>query len=271
MKEISITPLGTVSPYSKGEMNCPGFLIEYNNEKILLDCGNGITRLLKFPSCLKNLNVIITHYHKDHFGDLSSIQYASYVYHNLGLMNNKINILLPKEEFNFNKKAIIENKESYSNYIEINDEWTFNINNLEIYFKDNNSHSIKSYMVKLQNKDFKIIYTSDVGNTNFDELIKFCENADLIICESSFLTKHNSLTKTHLTAYEAGLLVKKANAKKLLLTHFWPEEDKNLYLEEARKVFKNTDIAIEGKIIKLVKDIKVNNNKIKKEYEKKNK
>ena len=44
MSEIIITPLGTISPYTKGNMNCPGFLVEYNNKKILLDCGNGITR-----------------------------------------------------------------------------------------------------------------------------------------------------------------------------------------------------------------------------------
>ncbi len=42
-------------------------------------------------------------------------------------------------------------------------------------------------MIKLQNKDFKIIYTSDVGTTNFDQLIEFCQGADLIICESTFL------------------------------------------------------------------------------------
>ena len=49
MNKIIITPLGTISPYTKGNMNCPGFLVEYNNQKILLDCGNGITRLLNLP------------------------------------------------------------------------------------------------------------------------------------------------------------------------------------------------------------------------------
>lgn len=71
MNEIIITPLGTVSPYSKESHNCPGFLIEYQEEKVLLDCGNGITRLLNFPKDLQNLHIIITHYHNDHFGDLS--------------------------------------------------------------------------------------------------------------------------------------------------------------------------------------------------------
>lgn len=247
MNEIIITPLGTVSPYAKGNMNCPGFLINYNNEKILLDCGNGITSLLKFPEILENLKVIITHYHKDHFGDLGAIQYASYVYHNLGMIDEKIKIYLPKNDFAFNKESIILNNENYAEYFDITDNYNFSINDLNITFQDNKSHTIESYMIKLQNEYFKIIYTSDVGTTNFDKLIEFCKDADLIICESSFLKKHNSNSKTHMTAYDSGILASKANAKKLLLTHFWPEEDKKLYLDEAKQIFGNVEVAEEGK------------------------
>ena len=247
MSKIIITPLGTISPYTKGNMNCPGFLVEYNSKKILLDCGNGITRLLNFPNDLKDLNVIITHYHKDHFGDLGALQYASYVYHNLGLLDKKIKIYLPKNDIGFNKESITLNNESYSDYYNINDSYPFLIDDLNITFEDNNSHTIESYMVKLQSKDFKIIYTSDIGTTNLNNLVNFCKDADLIICESSFLQKHNANSKTHMTAYEAGILASKSNAQKLLLTHFWPEEDKRLYLEEAKQNFENVDVAEENK------------------------
>ncbi len=247
MSKIIITPLGTISPYTKENLNCPGFLVEYNNKKILLDCGNGITRLLNFPNDLKNLNVIITHYHKDHFGDIGALQYASFVYHNLGLLDKKINIYLPKNDIGFNKASITSNNESYSNYYDIDNSYSFSIDNLNITFEDNNSHTIESYMVKLQNKDFKIIYTSDIGTTNLSNLVDFCKDADLIICESSFLQKHNTNSKTHMTAYDAGILASKSNAQKLLLTHFWPEEDKRLYLEEAKQNFKNVEVAEESK------------------------
>lgn len=247
MNQMIITPLGTVSPYSKKNMNCPGFLIEYGEEKILLDCGNGITRLLKFPHTLKNLNIIITHYHKDHFGDIGAIQYASYVYHNLGLLDNRIKIILPKNDWYFSKQAILSNNESYSQYFEIDNDFSFNIKDLKITFEDNKSHSIESYMVKLQNRDFKLVYTSDIGTTNIKKLVDFCKNVDLLICESSLLKRYNSLDKTHMTAYDAGLLARSSNVKKLLLTHFWPEEEKKLYLEEAKQNFNNTEIAEEGK------------------------
>jgi ribonuclease BN (tRNA processing enzyme) len=234
-------------------MNCPGFLIEYNNKKVLLDCGSGITRLLNFPEDLKNLSVIVTHYHKDHFGDLGALQYASYAYHNLGLLDEKLKIYLPKNDVLFNKVSITSNNESFAKYYDIYDSYSIHIDDLSITFEDNNSHTIESYMVKLQNKDFKIIYTSDIGTTNFCKLINFCKNADLIICESSLLKIHNSNSKTHMTAYDAGILANKSNAQKLLLTHFWSEEDKELYLKEAKQCFDNVEIANEVKKIILWK------------------
>ena len=251
MNRVVITPLGTVSPYAKGSMNCPGFLIKYNNKKLLLDCGNGITRLLNFPKDLEELSVIITHYHKDHFGDLGALQYASYVYHNLGVLDKKIKIYLPENDVAFSKRSIISSNESYSDYYDINGSYSFSMDDLNVTFEDNNSHTVESYMVKLENKDVKIIYTSDIGTTNFNKLVDFCKNADLIICESSFLIKHNASSKTHMTAYDAGVLARKSNAKKLLLTHFWPEESKSLYLEEALQNFKNVEVAEEGKSLDL--------------------
>ncbi len=246
---LKITPLGTVSPYPKGDCNCPGFLVEYNDKNILLDCGNGISRLLKMPDSLQNLSVIVTHYHKDHFGDLGALQYAAYSYHNLRLLKNRIKIFLPENDFANNKDSIIYNKESYSELFYVKDGFAFNIDDLKLSFYDNKSHTIETFMVKLESADFKIVYTSDLGTSNFEGAIEFCKNSDLIISESSFLKKHNSQCKTHLTAYDAGLLALKSNAKKLVLTHLWPEEEKKLYLQEAKLIFQNAEIAEEGKMI----------------------
>lgn len=253
MKELVIIPLGTISPYCKGKMNCPGFLIEYGNNKILLDCGNGITSLLDFPNCLNNLNVFVTHYHKDHYGDLGALQYASFVYKGLGILKEPINIYLPSNDINYSKKEIIENKESFSNYYDISDNITYGIEDINVSFYNNNSHTIESFVTKLENEYFKIVYTSDIGTTNFEELSKFCYKADILICESSLLKKHHSNSKTHLTAYDASMLAKIAQIKNLVLTHFWPEEDKNLYVEEAKQNFDNVIAAYEGKRIRLVK------------------
>lgn len=250
MSDVIVTPLGTVSPYPKGNMNCPGFLVEHNGIKILLDCGNGSIRYLAMPQDLKNLNVILSHFHKDHIGDVGSIQYASFCHHNLGQLDDKVKIFLPSEDFCDNRKSILENGESYCEYFDMTDT---KIGDFDVFFHDNDSHSIRSYMTKLDNGEVRVVYTSDIGITNYDDLVSFCHGVDLLICESSFLRRHNSSCKTHMRAYDAGCLARDAGVGELLLTHFWPEEDKKLYLEEALEVFPNSKVAEEGKKIKVLR------------------
>ena len=248
MNELVITPLGTVSPYCKGDKNCPGYLFEYHNRKILVDCGNGVTRLLKFPEDLNSLSVIITHYHKDHYGDIGAIQYASHVYRKyLSMFGVGVNIYLPKNSINYSRRSIMDTEEAYCSYMNIDDDTSYYFDDLNVSFKDNESHSIESYMVKFENDDFKVVYTSDVGTTNFDKLIEFCRDSDLLICESSLLRENHSIINTHLRAIDAGVLARESNSKKLLLTHFWPEYGKEAYLREAMEVFENTEVAEEGK------------------------
>lgn len=249
MNEIIITPLGTVSPYPTKKMNCPGYLVEYHDKRILLDCGNGVLGLLEFPDILHNLSVIITHYHKDHLGDVCSLQSTYRVYNRLGYINEPIHFYLPKNDYKLNKEAILANSSPEDIYTDIVDGYSFKVDDLTITFEDNKSHTIGSFMVKLENNNHKIVYTSDIGTTNYDKLVNFCKNADLLICESSFILKHNTNSETHMTAKGAATLAKDAKVKKLLLTHFWPAEDKNNYKIEAREIFKNSVVAKEGKKI----------------------
>ena len=52
-------------------------------------------------------------------------------------------------------------------------------------------------------------------------------------------------------AYEAAEIAKTANVTQLLLTHFYPEISKELYVKEAKEIFENTTAAEEGKVLKL--------------------
>ena len=251
MNEIIVTPLGTISPYPKGDRNCPGFLVRYKDYKILLDCGSGISRLLTFPDDLINMSVIISHFHKDHYDDLGSIQYASYVYQKEGILKDPVNIYYPEiDAEGYNIPSITTTDIQYSKFNPIpKDGMSFDIDDLHIELKDNGSHIPETYMVKMQNSEHKIVYTADTGTNNFDELVEFCKDSDLLICESALLKIDNRLTDKHLTAYEAGRLAKLSNSKKMIITHLWPEQDRNLYLEEAKTIYDNVELAEEGNSI----------------------
>lgn len=72
------------------------------------------------------------------------------------------------------------------------------------------------------------------------------KDAKLLVCESTYLEAEKALAKKHrhLTAKQAATIAKEAGAQHLILTHF-SARYLNLepFLEEARSIFPNTDVA----------------------------
>ncbi len=268
MDELIITPLGTVSPNCYKDMNCPGYLIENNSYKILLDCGNGISRLLDLPNDFDNLIIVISHLHKDHYGDILSLGYATYIARNLGYLKKRIKVYIPKPDIidgrltfydaygniqYYDEKIALPDyqflmnfgNEHFLEFITYDDKTKLVHGDMQLSFKDN-PHQIKTYSTKIETDKHTIVYSGDTGFQG-NSLESFAQNADLLICESTFLKGQMRLGNNHLYAYEAGMLATRANADKLLLTHFYPYIDKELYVKEAMDEFKNTEAALEGK------------------------
>ena len=245
MSELSVTPFGTVSPYCKGNCNGPGFMVRNGNKKILLDCGSGVSRMMQFPEDLNNLMIILSHLHIDHYCDLGSFQFASYVYKKLGLIDKRINVFVPED---YERVSHFFESESYLSFNHYNEN-TCLCGEFDISFL-NNIHSVKTYSVKIVWDDTVIVYTAD---TDYNEkLIEFARDADLLINEATFLRGQNK-TVGHMYAYEAGKLAHEAGVKQLMLTHFWPEISKEEYVMEAKEYFFNTLAACEGERLVLKK------------------
>jgi len=269
-KELIITPLGTVSTYCCEGKKCPGFLVQYGDKKILLDCGNGICEYLNLPNDLNNLTIIISHLHPDHYGELLSIAQTSYVLNRLGYLNERIKVYIPegdkieviekyqdtdgwgtsrvveKNLIDFDYLLSLE-KESYLEFIPYKQKDELNIDDMQISFA-RNQHPLITYSTKLETEGIKLVYSSDTGYEG-NCLEEFALNANLLICESTFLRGQIRNDDNHLFAYEAAKIAKKANVDKLLLTHFWPSIDKQNYVDEAKEIFSNTEAAQEGKKI----------------------
>lgn len=270
MNKIIITPLGTVSPYCKGTKNCPGYLIEYRDYKYLFDCGNGITRMLNFPNDLNKLKIFISHLHPDHFGDLPTLFETLLVYKRLGYISDNIDVYIPNKDI---RKEIVHFEENPKDF----DDWGYDktitkpslvyewlkefekecpiniIGYNNISFQNNDlslkslevPHQISSYAFRIDTDSGSLVYSGDTGTKN--NLRNFAKDTDLFICESTYLIGQTRSSDNHLYAHEAASIAKDANVKELLLTHFWPEIDKELYLNEAKEIFDNTLVAEEGK------------------------
>lgn len=247
---MKLKVLGTQSPYNTIGHNCPGFLITDSESKIMLDCGSGSHSLLNFPNDLNNLSIIISHLHRDHYNDIYNMQYSSFVFHNQKRIEKPIDIYLPSSPENIYQDIIGETN-SFSNYSAIDEKSNISIGNIDVSFYQTD-HPVETYAVKLSNGDRTIVYTSDTSFSCKDKLVEFAKNADLLICESSLLTSYGfPEINSHLTAKQAGIIAKEASVNGLMLTHFWPEETPENYVEEAKSIFPKTLAAHEGQIINL--------------------
>ena len=88
------------------------------------------------------------------------------------------------------------------------------------------------------------------ADTKYDEsLIPHIQGADMIYHETTYLDnlRERAETRFHSTTKQAAALAKKAAVKKLLIGHFSSKYDTLEEFEtEAREVFSNTELALEG-------------------------
>lgn len=96
-------------------------------------------------------------------------------------------------------------------------------------------------------QSFKYAYCSD---TKYNEdIIPLIQGSDMLYHESTFLEQHMNRAKVtyHSTAKEAATIAFKANVGKLILGHFSARyKELEPIQDEAREVFENSHLAIEG-------------------------
>ena len=257
MKELKITPLGTVSPYCKDTKNCSGFMIEYDDKRYLLDCGNGTTRNMNMKEDLKNLKVFISHLHVDHYGDALCLAQAALVYDRLKYIDKNIDIYIPEDDYIENTNNHIED---YYFLHSLTKEYPINIIDYkELNLKEDDitiksiyvPHQVKAHAFRIDTPVGSVVYSGDTGSKN--NLREFAKGADLLICETTFLKNQNRGVDSHLYTTDTANIAKDAQVKKLMLTHFWPETDKEEYVNEVKDIFENTIYAEEGKTLVLKK------------------
>jgi ribonuclease Z len=90
----------------------------------------------------------------------------------------------------------------------------------------------------------KIVYSGDTGQS--ENVVKLAEKADLLIHEATFDDQlaERAIEDGHSTPCVAAETAKKAGVKRLVLTHISARyKDADLLLEQAKKIFVNTDVA----------------------------
>jgi len=102
------------------------------------------------------------------------------------------------------------------------------------------------------NKQKSYAFCSDTAYN--ESIIPIIKNVDALYHESTFLEKHAHLApKTkHSTAKQAARIAEMANVGKLILGHYSTRyDDLNEFIKEASPIFKNVELADDGKMFKI--------------------
>jgi len=245
---MKLTILGCYAPYAPAEGACSGYLIQSDNLNIMFDCGHGAFAQLQKHINFRNLDaLVITHFHPDHYIDIHAVRHALGGALRDGSRRDPLVVYTPSEP-----SEIFEKINSWQDVfitIPLEDAMLRNnrFSDVEMSFFPT-EHSIPTFGVKITNKEGGIFtYTSDTAWYN--NLITACLGSKLILVEASLRDSDIVYTKKgHMTAKQAGTLGQKVQAKKLILTHFWPEYNLNQLKREAEVSFEGqVELAEMGK------------------------
>ena len=120
-------------------------------------------------------------------------------------------------------------------------------------YTDKNNRVIKNEEVTLPGLPFKRY--AFCADTVFNTAIwDYLTEIDLLYHEATYLQDNIKKAKErfHCTAMEAAEIAKKAHCKKLIIGHFSSKyHELTPFIEEAKSVFENTDLALEGSVFEI--------------------
>jgi ribonuclease BN (tRNA processing enzyme) len=97
------------------------------------------------------------------------------------------------------------------------------------------NHPGETYGIRAEADGRLAVYTSDTAT--FPELVDACRDADLLICEATYVDDFEAEPGVHMWAREAGIVAKKAAVKSLVLTHVLPTFELERAVAEAAEEF----------------------------------
>jgi ribonuclease BN (tRNA processing enzyme) len=96
-------------------------------------------------------------------------------------------------------------------------------------------HPVPTLGMRIEANGSSLAYSADTGPT--DDLVRLAKDADVLLCEATFLDPGEGSPDFHLASSEAGEHAARAGAGRLILTHIWPTNDRAAALERATKAF----------------------------------
>lgn len=252
MQGMQIIFMGTNGWYSSDTGLTPSILIGSHDAHIVLDAGEGISRLDRYIKGIsKDVFILISHLHLDHISGLHTLSKFKFT--------GKVTIIAKEGARDILKKFIsppfttaIEGLPYPLEIREIREgKETIPPLKIEAALMQHPDPSL-TYRLNIDGK--VITYATDTAkNSRIPELAR---GSEILITECSYLPGEENPSWQHMNPESAAWIAREAGAKRLILTHFdalryrsW--EDRSKALAAAKEIFENTEIAYDGMIIEV--------------------
>ncbi|MFZ0484475.1 MAG: MBL fold metallo-hydrolase, partial [Desulfobacterales bacterium] len=240
--KLSVTILGSGTCVPSLKRSSCSVLMRTGDNILLFDSGAGtMRRLLEAGVEIYDVSFLFySHFHPDHTSELVPFLFSN-KYPDGSRRKKPLTLVAGNGLLTFYENL----KLVYGHWIELDSDF---LNMIEL---DNTHHDMRRFddfkveTLPVEHNPESIAYritgpggASVVysGDTDFsDNLVMLSKDADLLICESALPDELK--VKGHLTPSLAGEIAKRANVRKLVLTHFYPECDLVDMKKECRKTY----------------------------------
>lgn len=236
---LTVIGTGTVAPLA--ERTAAAHWVETGTVKLLMDCGAGtMNRCARFGlSWPEATHVAITHFHIDHWGELPTFLFAGR-WGTLPPRSAPLTVIGPagfKTRLTVLAGALGDWVLDPGYPLEIRDiapDQPMELSpGVTLEACRTRTHTAESLAYSLRAEGKRLVYTGDTGPD--EALGRWVHPCDLLVSECSL--PDGKGISIHLTPSQAGELARAANAKRLVLTHFYPQIEGTDPASVARRVF----------------------------------
>jgi ribonuclease BN (tRNA processing enzyme) len=212
------------------------YLVEAEGFRLLLDLGNGALGVLQRHSGLYDLDAIcLSHLHADHCLDLCSYAVAR-LYPAAGA-RPPIPVYGPAGTAERMTRAY--SLEPGPEMRTAFDFVTLTPGTVQIgpfrLTAEHMNHPVETFGMRLDHGGSSLVYSADTGESA--ALAGLARDADILLCEASFIEAPDLPPDLHLTGLQAGQHAARAGVRHLVLTHLVPWNDSAQTREEAARAF----------------------------------
>ena len=237
MAGMRVTVIGCSGSFPGPDSPASCYLLEAEGFRLVIDLGNGALGVLQRHAPLFGIDAIcVSHLHADHCVDVASYWVARQfapdgpkpsipVYGPPGTIEQVMPTLGPNAAHSLSERFEFRALDPTTREI-----GPFRVT------ADHMNHPVETFGFRVEHAGWRLAYSADTGES--DALVRLARDADLLLCEASFLDGPDHPPDLHLTARQAAEHAARAGVGQLVLTHLVPWNDRERTLAEASAAYR---------------------------------